>query len=49
MLGPNYMDLTVKQIQDSVGLTNMSNPKNLNITDFKIICLILNDLLQYKY
>jgi hypothetical protein len=33
MIDPNYMGLTVNQIQGNVGLTNMSDSKNLDITD----------------
>jgi len=33
MIDPNYMGLTVNQTQGNVGLTNMSDSKNLDIID----------------
>jgi hypothetical protein len=33
MIDPNYMGLIVNQIQGNVGLTNMSDSKNLDIID----------------
>jgi hypothetical protein len=33
MIDSNYMGLTVNQIQGNVGLTNMLDSKNLDITD----------------
>jgi hypothetical protein len=32
MFNPKYLDLTVKQAQGNVSLTNMSDSKNLNLT-----------------
>jgi len=47
MSATKYLDLVVNQTHDNLGLTNMSDPNNL--LSFKIIYLIIDDLLQYKY
>jgi len=34
MSDPKYLGLAINQAQGNVGLTNISNPKNLDITKF---------------